>query len=73
MRHLTGFIKFWGSGRTTLPADYHLTSEAIDFVCDVESAVTGFVHPDSIMCFPDENFKSSEEMIGYVRSNVWME
>lgn len=58
--------------KTTIPSDFGLTSEAIDYVCDIESAVTGFIHPDCIMRFPDEEFKDNEEMIAYVRSKAWM-
>ena len=57
--------------KTSLPADYHLPPEAIDYICNVESGVIGFCSPSCITRFPNEPFNNDEEMTACVRSNAW--
>lgn len=57
--------------KTTCPAGYGLPPEAIDYICDVESGITGQCNPSSITRFPNEFFTDEDKLSAYVRSNSW--
>jgi len=43
----------------------------VDIILDFESTITGYCDPACILEFSDEKINSKEELIKYVRGNMW--
>lgn len=49
----------------------YLPSESIDYVSDVEIAVTGHVAAESLMRFADDPAEDADQLLAFVRSGDW--
>ncbi|UOD32858.1 hypothetical protein INH39_15050 [Massilia violaceinigra] len=56
---------------TYAPARPPLPDGASIYLGGVEDSITGYLHPDCIMRFADENIENIEELTAYVRSAQW--
>jgi hypothetical protein len=46
------------------------SQDSLNELSEIETALTGYCHPDSIIRFPNEP-TDEEELLKYVRGNVW--
>lgn len=58
---------------TYTPERLAIPDSASDYIGGVEDSITGYLHRDCIMRFPDENIDNIEELTAYVRSAQWRE